>query len=118
VAISLGKTATVSIGGITAGARDVTVDESAEELEFGLYGIRDRFVYTAGYTLEVQVELIDDAASALFAVLQSGAEIAVTVSPGGGAFVAVVTNVSQSSSLDGLTTWRVTAKKTYPGLRA
>lgn len=118
MAISLGKAATVSIGGITAGARDVTVDESAQELEFGVYGVRDRFVYTTGYTLQVQVELIDDAATQLFPALQSGAEIAVTVSPGGGAFVAVVTNVSQSSTLDGLTTWRVTAKKTFPGLRA
>jgi len=118
VAISLGKSATVNIGGVTVGARDVTVDETASETEFGLHGIRDRYVYTTGYTLGVQVEFIDDTASQLFTALQAGTEITVTVSPGGGAFTAVVTNVSQGSTLDGLTTWRVTAKKTYPGLRA
>jgi hypothetical protein len=117
VAISLGKQATVTVGSITAGARDVTVDETARELEFGVHGVRDRFVYTTGYTLSVQVELIDDAVTALFPVLQQGTEISITVSPGGGAFTAVVTNVAQSSTLDGLTTWRITAKKTYPGLR-
>lgn len=118
MAISLGKSATVSIGGVTVGARDVTVDESATELEFGIHGVRDRYVYTSGYTLSVQAEFIDDTASALFTSLQAGTQISVTVTPGGGAFTAEVTNVSQGSTLDGLTTWRVTAKKTYPGLRA
>lgn len=117
MAISLGKEATVNIGGVSVGARDVQVEDSANEVELGLYGSRTRFTYTTGYSTTVQVEFIDDSVGALAPFLQSGQEISVTVSPGGWGFTAVVTNVSQSSSLDGVTTWRVTAKTTLPGLR-
>jgi len=117
VPISLGKTAVVTIGDVNLGIRNVTVEETANEVEFGLHGIRDRFVYTTGYTLSVQVEIIDDTATQLFSDLQTGREIQVTVEPGGGFFSAVVTNISQNSSLDGLNTWLVTAKKTFFGIR-
>ena len=117
MAVVLGKTATVSCGGVSAGSRSVTVEETADELEFQPFGDRDKYVYTTGWTVSVQAEFIDDAATGLINQLQTGAEATVSVTPGGWSFVGNVTSISQSVPLDGVTSWTVTIKKTYPGLR-
>lgn len=117
MAVTLGKTATVSVGSVSAGSRSVTVEQTATELEIQPYGQRDRYVYTTGWDVSVQVEFIDTAAAALIGTLQTGAEVAVAITPGGFSFTGTVTAISQSSPLDDVNSWTVTIKKAYPGLR-
>ena len=117
MAILLGKTATVTCGGVSAGARDVTMEETVSELEFGLYANRQRYSYSAGYTGSATIEFIDDGATGLISNLQTGEQISVSISPGGFSFNAIVTGVTQSMPLDGAISWTVNVKLTYPGLR-
>ena len=117
MAVLLGKTATVSCGGVSAGSRSVTVEETADELEFQPFGLRDKYVYTTGYSATAQIEFIDDGAAGLISSLQLGSEVVVSISPGSWSFTGNVTAISQAMPLDGVASWTVTVKKTYPGLR-
>jgi hypothetical protein len=118
VAITLGKDCSISVGGNIASARSVTISESAKTIDINAYGSRVSEVYSVGYDATVSVELNDSAdASVLFSDLQDGTQISVSGGSGGWSFVAVVTGISETFSVDGVATLTIEAKMTRSGLR-
>jgi hypothetical protein len=118
VAITLGKDVSVSLGGNIASAKSATFSQSARTISIERYGNRLDEVYSTGRTATVSVTLNDgDDSVALFSKLQSGEEIAVSGGSGGWAFIAVVTSISESCSVDGVCEFTIEAQMTMGGLR-
>lgn len=118
MAITLGKDATVSVGGSITGVRNVTFSSSARTIDVDEFGSRFVSVYQTGRDGSLSMEVNDDASiSTLFTALNNGSEVAVSGSPGGWSFTAVITSISANAAVDGVVTFQVEAKMTRSGLR-
>lgn len=118
MAITLGKDATVSVGSSVVGVRNVTFSSSARTIDVEAYGSRLVEVYQTGCDGSLSMELNDDSSISTIAfALNSGAQVAVSGSPGGWTFPAVITSLSSTASVDGVVTFQVEAKLTRSGLR-
>jgi hypothetical protein len=118
VAITLGKDATVSVGGAITGVRNVTFSSSARTIDVDEFGSRDVAVYQTGKDASLSMEVNDDTSiSSLFTALNDGSQISVSGSPGGWSFTAVITSISANAAVDGVVTFQVEAKMTRSGLR-
>ncbi len=118
MAITLGKDATVSVGGSITGVRNVSFSSSARTIDIDEYGSRYVSVYQTGRDASLSMEVNDDAStSTLFTALNNGTEVTVSGSPGGWSFPAVITSISSNASIDGVVTFQVEAKITRSGLR-
>ena len=117
MAITLGKDVSISIGGNIASARSVTLQGSARTIDIEAFGETAAAVYTTGYDYSVSVEFIDSSdLGAVKAYLESGAVFTVSGGAGGWGFPAVVTGVSESTSIDGVATFTIEAKMGRQGL--
>ena len=118
MAITLGKDATVSVGGSIVGVRNVTFSSTARTIDIEAYGSRFAEIYQTGLDASLSMECNDDTSvSGLFTSLNNGTQVTVTGSPGGWSFPAVITSISSSASIDGVVTFQVEAKMTRNGLR-
>jgi hypothetical protein len=109
--ITLGKDCAVSCGGNIASARSVTFTETARTIDVEEFGNRQAAVYSVGYDVSVSIEFNNsDDCSALFDSLQSGTSIQVSGGAGAWSFLAVVTSLSETDSIDGVATFTVEAK--------
>ena len=119
MAITLGKDATISVGGAIVGVRNVTLSTSARTIDIEEYGIRFASVYSTGREATLSMEVNDDTSlSALVTAHNNGDELAVSSSPGGWSFPVVITGISQTASIDGVVTFQIEARMTRSGLRA
>jgi hypothetical protein len=116
VAITLGKDCSISLGGNIASARSVTITETARTIDVEAFGSRLVEVYNTGYDATVTVEL-NDASDINLGLLENGSTIAVSGGSGGWSFLAVVTGISETFSVDGVATFSVECKMTRQGLR-
>lgn len=118
MAITLGKDATVSVGGSVVGVRNVTFSSAARTIDIEAYGSRFVEVYQTGRDGSLSMEVNDDTSvSALFTALNNGTQVTVSGNPGGWSFPAVITSISSSASIDGVVTFQVEAKMTRSGIR-
>lgn len=118
MAITLGKDCTVSVGGTSTSARNVSFTATAKTIDVEQFGSRASAVYSTGWDATVSVEFLDSGeCSAVRAALISGALMSVSGGAGGWSFDAVVTNVSETDPIDGVATFTVEAKLTLAGLR-
>lgn len=118
MAITLGKDATVSVGGSIVGVRNVTFSSTARTIDIDEYGSRFVSVYQTGRDGSLSMEANDDASmSGLFTALNNGTEVTVSGSPGGWSFPAVITSISSNAAIDGVVTFQVEARLTREGLR-
>jgi len=118
VAITLGKDCTISLdGGYIASARNVTLTESARTIDVNPYGSRYAATYSTGYECTVGVELNDVAGlGTAFSKMHSGGTFQVSGGAGGFSFLAVLTGISETSSIDGVATFTLEGKMTDPRL--
>lgn len=118
MAITLGKDATVSVGGSITGVRNVTFSRNARTIEIEEYASRFVSVYQTGYDASVSMEANDDQSlSAIYTAMTNGTSVTVTGSPGSWSFPAVITSITQNASVDGVVTWQIEARMTKEGLR-
>lgn len=118
MAITLGKDATVSVGGSIVGVRNVTFSSAARTIDIDEYGSRFVSVYQTGRDGSLSMEVNDDTGiSTIASALNNGTEVTVSGSPGGWSFPAVITSLSSTASIDGVVTFQVEAKMTRSGLR-
>lgn len=118
MAITLGKDATLSVGGSVTGVTNVTWSETARTIDIDEYGSRYRSVYQTGYEATLSFEMNDNANIGTFITnLQDGTEITVSGGAGGWSFPAVITSITETDSLDGVCTFSVEARITRQGLR-
>ena len=118
MAITLGKDCSISVNGAIVGVRDVQLSASARTIEVEEYGSRFSAVYQTGFSETVTIEMNDDATmpGVVDGIVQ-GLELMVIGGQGGWNFPAVVTSISESNPLDGVTTFSFTAQRTRSGLR-
>ena len=117
MAITLGKYVSISMGGNIASARSVTFQGSARTIDIEAFGEAYSQVYTTGYDYSVSVEFLDSSdLGAVQGYLESGAVFTVQGGAGGWSFPAVVTGVSESTSIDGVAVFTIEAKMGRPGL--
>lgn len=118
MAITLGKDCTVSVGGRSTSARNVSFSAAARTIDVDPFGARDNSVYSVGWDATVSVEFLDSSeCSSVLAKLISGELMSVSGGAGGWSFDAVITGVSESDPIDGVATYTVEAKLTRSGLR-
>lgn len=117
MAITLGKAATLTVGGAIASVRNVQWQATAKTIEVEPYGSRLQSVYSVGWSASVSFEINDDSDLDID-LLVNGTEVAVSGGEGGWSFEAVVTGISEINPLDGVTTWQVECQLTQEGLRA
>jgi len=116
VAISLGREFTLSIAGSeVTGVRDVTINQTANEITFQEYGSREVNTYTTGYSYELSFESMDSNwFNTAYARLESGFQVQVIITDSASttvwSFDAVVTSVSDSQPLDGVRSVQTTLK--------
>lgn len=112
MAIVLGKDCAVSIDGVVASARQVSIQRTARTIDVDEYGSRLATVYATGYDTVITCEFNDSADTAGFlTALQNGDRIDVTSTGGGGLTMpAIVTSFSESQPIDGVVTWTVEAR--------
>lgn len=116
--ITLGKDATISVGGTITGVRNVQLTTSARTIDIDEYGSRFASVYATGRESTLSMEVNDDAGlSTLVVAHNDGTEVTVSGGVGGWSFPAVITSISESASVDGVVTFTVEAKMTRTGLR-
>jgi hypothetical protein len=120
VAITLGKDATISIGGVPpVGVRNVTWSSTARTIDIEPYGVRAHPVYSVGFDATLQMELNDGASvGTLITALNDGTQVTVSGGVGAWSLYAVITSVTESASVDGVITFQVEAKGTQNGVRA
>lgn len=116
MAITLGKSATLTVGGAIASVRNVTWQGSARTIDVDEFGVRAGAVYSTGYQAAVSFE-INDSGDLDITKLTLGTLVAVSGGFGGWSFDAVVTGISESNPIDGVTTWQVECQLTRSGLR-
>lgn len=118
MAITLGKDATVSVGGSIVGVRNVTFSSSARTIDIDEYGSRFVSVYQTGRDASLSMEVNDGASVAgLFASLNNGTVVTVSGGVGSWSFPAIVTAISENAAVDGVVTFQVEARMTREGLR-
>lgn len=117
MAITLGKAATLTVGGAIASVRNVTWSGSARTIDVEEYGVRASAVYSTGYEAAVSFE-INDSADFDLTRLTLGTLVSVSGGQGGWSFNGVVTSVSETNPIDGVTSWQVECRLTRTGLRA
>jgi hypothetical protein len=118
VAITLGKDATISVGGAIVGVRNVQLSTSARTIDIEEYGIRFASVYSTGRDASLSMEVNDGASlGPLVTALNAGTEISVSGGVGAWSFPAVITSISENAAIDGVVTFQVEAKMTRSGLR-
>jgi hypothetical protein len=117
VAITLGKNATLTVGGSIASVRNVTWSGSARTIEVEEFGVRQQAVYSTGWAATVSFE-INDSADLDLTKLTNGTLVAVSGGTGGWSFNAVVTSISETNPLDGATSYSVECALTRSGLRS
>ncbi len=118
MAITLGKDATVNVGGAVVGVRNVTFSSSARTIDIEEYGSRFVSVYQTGRDGSLSMEVNDDTSiAAISTALDDGLEVTVSGGGGGWSFPAVITSLSETAAIDGVVTFQVEAKMTRSGLR-
>lgn len=120
MAITLGKDATITVGaGAPVGVRNVTWASSARTIDIEPYGERNAQVYSVAYDATLSMELNDGASvGTILTALNAGTQVTVSGGVGGWSFYAVITNVTETASVDGVVTFQVEAKMTRNGARA
>jgi len=118
MAITLGKDCTISLdGGTITSARNVTLTESARTIDVNAYGSRYAATYSTGYECTVSVELNDSAdLGTAFQKMHSGETFQVFGGAAGFSFLAVMTGISESDPVDGVSTFTIEGKMTDPRL--
>lgn len=118
MAITLGKDATVSVGGSIVGVRNVTFASSARTIDVDEYGSRFVSVYQTGRDASLSMEVNDGASvGSLFTALANGTEVTVSGGVGSWSFPAIVASISENAAIDGVVTFQIEAKLTKSGLR-
>lgn len=118
MAITLGKDATVSVGGSIVGVRNVTFSSSGRTIDVDEYGSRFVSVYQTGRDASLSMEINDNASlSALLTAMNNGTEVTVSGGSGSWSFPAVITAVSENAAVDGVVTFQIEARLTKSGLR-
>lgn len=119
MAITLGKDATVSVGGSVVGVRNVTFSSSARTIDIEPYGERNSQVYSVAYDASLSMELNDgQSVGTILTAINDGRQVTVSGGVGGWSFYAVITSVTEQASVDGVVTFQVEAKMTRNGARA
>jgi hypothetical protein len=116
VAITLGKDATLSVGGNIASVRNVTWTANARTFDVDEYGVRESAAYSTGYDYAVSFEFNDDGdldGSLLF----DGTDVTISGGQGAWSFLGIVTGISETDSIDGVVTYQVECRGTRGGLR-
>ena len=117
MAITLGKDATLTVGDVIASVRNVQFRASSRTIEIEEYGTREAAVYSTGWNASVSFEINDDADMDLDLLLD-GTLVAVSGGEAGWSFDAIVTDITEAATLDGVVTWQVECALTRSGLRA
>jgi hypothetical protein len=118
VAITLGKDASISVGGNITGVRNVQLSTSARTIEIEEYGSRFASVYSTGREATLSMEINDDASlSTLVTYHNDGTLVTVSGGVGSWSFPAIISSISETASIDGVVTFQVEAKMTRSGLR-
>jgi hypothetical protein len=114
--ITLGKDATLSVGGVIASVRNVTWSGAARTIEVEEYGVRQAAAYSTGfeYALSFEFNNSDDLNGLL---LIDGTPVTVSGGEGAWSFPAIVTGITETDSLDGVVTYQVECRGTREGLR-
>ena len=117
MAITLGKDATLTVGGTITSVRNVQLRASSRTIEVEEFGIREAAVYSTGWQTSVSFE-INDAADINLDLLFDGTLVQVSGGVAGWSFDAIVTDITEVNPLDGVVTWQVECALTRSGLRA
>lgn len=116
MAITLGKDATLTVGGAIGSVRNVQWSASARTIDVEEYGQRQMAAYSIGWEASVSFEFLDgtdlDAED-----FYDGALVAVSGGAGGWSFNAIVTSISETNPIDGVTAYQVECRLTRSGLR-
>jgi hypothetical protein len=118
MAITLGKDCRISLqGGNIASARNVTLTESARTIDVNAYGSRYASVHSTGYECTVSVELNDAAdLGTAFSKMHTGGTFEVSGGAAGFRFLAVLTGITETDSIDGVATFVLEGRMAHPGL--
>jgi hypothetical protein len=118
MAITLGKDCRISLdGGIITSARNVTLTESARTIDVNPYGSRYAATYSTGYECTVSVELNDSAdLGTAFRKMHTGGTFEVSGGAAGFSFLAVLTGISETDPIDGVTSFVLEGRMTDPRL--
>lgn len=117
MAITLGKAATLTVGGAIASVRNVQWNASARTIEVDEFGVRTSAAYSTGWEAAVSFEINDDSDMDLDLLLD-GTLVQVSGGEAGWSFDAIVTSINETNPIDGVTTWQVECRLTRSGLRA
>lgn len=117
MAITLGKDATLTVGGAIASVRNVQFRASSRTIDIEEYGTREAAVYSTGWNASVSFE-INDSADVSLSLLVNGTLVAVSGGEASWSFDAIVTDITEAATLDGVVTWQVECALTRSGLRA
>lgn len=101
MAVTLGKD--VTIGGVT-GARSVTVNNSAAEIDVTKFGDTARKFRKALVEQTIEIECVDDPGKV------AGDEVTITGTQTGNVKY-IVTSVAKSDPIDGITTYTISASR-------
>lgn len=120
MAITLGKDATITVGGgDPVGVRNVTFASSARTIDIEPYGERNAQVYSVAYDATLSMDVNDgESVGAIITALNDGRQVSVSGGVGSWSFPAVITSVTETASVDGVVTFQVEAKMTRNGARA
>lgn len=118
MAITLGKDCSIVLdGGQILSARNVTLTESARTIDVNPYGSRYAGVYSTGYECSVSVELNDEAdLGTAFQRMHTGGTFQVTGGAAGFSFLAVMTGISETDPIEGVSTFTLEGRMTDPRL--
>ena len=116
MAITLGKTATLTVGGAIASIRNVQFSASARTIDVEEFDVRASAAYSIGYEASVSFEALDSSDIDISKLTQ-GTLVAVSGGNAGWSFDAIVTSISESNPLDGVTSYQVECRLTRSGLR-
>ena len=116
MAITLGKTATLTVGGAIASIRNVQFAYSARTIDVEEFDVREAAAYSIGYEASVSFEALDSSDIDV-STLKNGTLVAVSGGNAGWSFDAIVTSISEANPLDGVTSYQVECRLTRSGLR-
>ena len=117
MAITLGKDATLTVGGSITSVRNVQWRASSRTIEVEEFGTREAAVYSTGWQASVSFEINDDSDMDLDLLLD-GTLVNVSGGEAGWSFDAIVTDITEVNPIDGVITWQVECALTRSGLRA
>lgn len=114
--ITLGRTATLTVGGAIASIRNVQWSAAARTIDVEEFGVRAAAAYSTGWEGAVSFEALDSSDIAI-STLTNGTLVAVSGGNAGWSFDAIVTSISEANPLDGVTSYQVECRLTRSGLR-